>query len=183
MAFTFTVETGTGTVTAANSYVTVAEADDIITTNIHASTSWNNLPLPNRERLLAWASRYIDDHTDWRGVKTVQGAIDATGVRVGESPMDWPRTGVCDRNDILIGPNEIPRQLRVAAAEMARYLVDTDRSVERSQDGLKMVKADVVEVEFLEGYRLPQVPTNMQYLVRGLGSISGGLITFARIAV
>ena len=180
MAFTFVVEDGTGTNAAANSYVSVAEADDLITANIHVNSRWIALSEPDRQRLLVWASRYIDTQTKWRGEKTVTGTINATGVRTGESPLDWPRTGVCDRNNVLIGPNQIPSQLKLATAEMARYLIDSDRSVERDQDGLERVKADVVEIEFLPGYRLPQVPNHMQYLIDGLGAISGGTFRFAK---
>jgi hypothetical protein len=68
----------------------------------------------------------------------------------------------------------IPRQLQIATAEMARYLIDEDRSVERGQDALTRLRADVIELEFAEGYRLPQVPSHMQYLIKGIGSISAG---------
>lgn len=180
MAFTFVVETGAGTDSTANSYVSVAEADDIIDANIHVSSKWFALTEPQRERLLVWATRYINSHTNWKGHKTVVGTIGTGNVRVGESPLDWPRTGVCDRNDIEIGANEIPMQLKVATAEMARYLIDQDRTVERDQDGLERVKADVVEIEFFAGYKLPQVPSNMQYLIHGLGYISGGAFRFAK---
>ncbi len=180
MAFVFTVETGTGTNPAANSYVSVAAADDIITTNIHASVAWDMLTIPQKERLLVWASRYLDDHTSYKGMKTVPGSPQQTNFNgqvipaVAPSPLRWPRTGVCDRDGVLIGANEIPIQLKVATAEMARYLVEQDRTVERDTDGLERVKADVVEIEFLPGYRLPAVPNNMVYLMAGLGTISGG---------
>ena len=171
MAFTFVVEDGTGTNAAANSYVSVEDADDIITTNIHISDSWDALTVSQKERLLVWASRYLDTQTRWKGYKTVD-----------DSPLRWPRQGVCDRDDIEIDANTIPNQLKVATAEMARYLIDVDRSVERDTDGLERVKADVVEIEFLAGYRLPQVPSHIQYLVQGLGYISGGRGTrFARV--
>lgn len=188
MAFVFTVETGTGTVATANSYVSVMEADDIITTNIHVSPSWDMLTVPQKERLLVWASRYLDDHTNWKGCKTVPGVAGYTNFNgqvipaVPASPLRWPRTGVCDRDEVLIGPNVIPNQLKIATAEMARYLIEQDRTVERDTDGLERVKADVVEIEFLPGYRLPQVPTNMQYLVQGLGFISGGPLRFGKVS-
>jgi hypothetical protein len=170
MAFIFTVETGTGADAAANSYVSVVEADDIITTNIHASVAWDALTTDQKERLLVWASRYVDDHTVWKGSKTVE-----------SSPLRWPRTGVCDRDDVLIDATTIPTQLKIAIAEMARYLVAEDRTVERDTDGLERVKADVVEIEFLAGYRLPSIPTNMQYLVAGLGVIFGGTARYGKV--
>ena len=161
MAFSFIVEDGTGLATA-TSYVSVADADDIIAVNIHIDPSWTDLSTDSKEKLLAWATRVLDTHTRWKGTKTVE-----------TSQLRWPRTGVCDRDSTIIGANEIPYQLEVATAEYARYLIVGDRTVERDQDGLIRLKADVVELEFKDGYTLPQIPTNMTYLVDGLGSISG----------
>ncbi len=170
MAFAFVVEDGTG-VTDATSYVSVEEADDIITMNIHASASWAALVDGDKEKLLAWASRYLDERTRWFGTK----AVPASALR-------WPRVGVIDRDGIELSSTMVPRQLKIATAEMARYLIDEDRSVERGQDALTRLKADVIELEFSEGYRLPQVPSHMQYLIKGLGTISSGNgIQFKRI--
>lgn len=179
MAFTFVVETGSGADSTANSYVSVSEADDIITANIHADPSWTALTQDQRERLLVFATKYLDDRTNWQGYKTVTGAVGSDGVTTGASPLRWPRTGVCNRDGVLIGSKEIPIQLKAATAEVARYMVAQDRTVERDQDGLVRVKADVVEIEFLEGYRLPEVPNNVQYLLAGLGYIAGGGVTFS----
>lgn len=170
MAFAFVVEDGTG-LPNATSYVSVEDADDILTMNIHAGPAWDALDVENKERLLAWASRYLDERARWYGARTVE----TSGLR-------WPRTGVVDRDNARIAPNVIPRQLKAATAEMARYLIEEDRSTERGQDALTRLKADVIELEFSEGYRLPKVPEHMQYLIAGLGSIAGGSgIKFARI--
>lgn len=171
MAYVFTVETGTGLVPSANSYLTVEEAGDILTMNIHVSPTWENADTLVKQKLLTWATRYLDERARWYGSKTVE-----------TSPLRWPRAGVVDRDNVLIGSNIIPMQLKTATAEMARYLIDTDRSVERDQDSLKRLKADVVELEFVSGYRLPSVPAALQHLIKGLGSISSGNGTkFARI--
>lgn len=170
MAFAFVVEDGTG-LSDATSYVSVAEADDIITMNIHASASWAELEVGDKERLLSWASRYLDERTRWFGDKVVE-----------TSALRWPRSGIVDRDGIALLANAVPRQLQIATAEMARYLIDDDRTVERGQDALTRLKADVIELEFAEGYRLPQVPSHMQYLIKGLGAISSGNgIKFKRI--
>jgi hypothetical protein len=170
MAFTFVVEDGTGLSTA-TSYVSVEDADDIIAMNIHASQTWGALDTTDKEYLLSWASRYLDERTRWFGYRMSE----TSGLR-------WPRYGVVDRDGILLSDSAIPKQLKVATAEMARYLIEEDRTTERSQDALSRIKADVIELEFVEGYRLPQVPTHMGYLLLGLGSISSGNgIKFKRI--
>jgi len=170
MAFTFVVEDGSGLSTA-TSYVSVEEADDIITMNIHASQSWGALTDVQKEYLLSWASRYLDERTRWFGYRMVE-----------TSALRWPRYGVTDRDGIRLSDSAIPSQLKIATAEMARYLIEEDRTVERSQDALTRLKADVIELEFSEGYRLPQVPSHMAYLIAGLGAIGSGTgIKFKRI--
>lgn len=170
MAFVFTVEDGSG-LPEANSYVSVEEADDILAPNIHLTATWGVLSEEEKAGLLSWASRYLDERTRWFGMR----AVETSGLR-------WPRAGVIDRDGILIGSTEIPRQLKIAVAEMARFLMVDDRTVERDQDGLVRLKADVIELEFKEGYKLPKVPEHMQYLLIGLGAVStGGGIQFKRI--
>jgi hypothetical protein len=170
MAFTFMVEDGTG-VANATSYVSVEDADDILSMNIHASGSWEALTLDKKQKLLSWASRYLDERTRWFGRRAET-----------ESSLRWPRTGITDRDGNPISDTIVPRQLKIAAAEMARYLIDQDRTVERDQDALTRLKADVIELEFEEGYRLPQVPSHMKHLIKGLGVISTGTgVRFARI--
>ena len=169
MAFTFLVEDGTG-LPAANSYVSVAEADDIISTNIHASAAWLALSLESKQALLMSATRYLDDRTRWYGSRT----FEASGLR-------WPRTGIIDRDELVIASNAVPKQLRFATAEMARFNIDADPTVPRDQDALSRLKADVIELEFVEGYRLPKVPEHMRFLLLGLGSIAGGGVTFGRV--
>ncbi|WNL50645.1 head-to-tail adaptor [Ruegeria phage RpAliso] len=162
MPFTFVVEDGTG-LSDATSYVSVDEADSIIAMNIHAAPEWAALDVSQKEALLAWASRYLDERARWFGARAVE-----------TSALRWPRAGIRDRDNRDIASDEIPMQLKIATAEMARYLMSEDRTVERDQDGLARLKADVIELEFLEGYRLPEVPDHMQYLILGLGSISAG---------
>jgi hypothetical protein len=170
MAFSFSVEDGSG-VADATSYVSVQDADDILTVNIHAGPEWTAASNDDKERLLSWASRYLDERARWFGTKAVE-----------TSALRWPRSGVKDQDDIEISDDVIPRQLQIATAEMARYLLSDDRSVERDQDGLERLKADTIELEFADGYRLPAVPSHIGYLIKGLGTIgSGNGTTFARI--
>lgn len=162
IAFTFTVETG-AVVAGSNSFVTVVEADDYLIANIHVFAIWNALTTTNKQYLLAWGSRYLDQRANWEGTKTAD-----------TSSMRWPRTGVHDRDGIPVGINTIPPQLKAATIEMARYLITTDRSDDRGQDGLESLKVDVIELVFNPSYRLPEVPSEIQDLIRGIGYISSG---------
>jgi len=170
MAFAFLVEDGTGLVAAANSYVSVSDADDSTTLNIHASDAWNALSNADKERMLSWGTRILDDYTRWFGTKTVS-----------DSPLRWPRTGVTDCDDITIDANTIPEQLKVATAEMARFYSVQDRTLDRDQDGLESLTADVVELVFRKNYKLPTIPGNMTYLIQCLGTITSGKPRFVNI--
>lgn len=169
MAFTFVVEDGTG-IPAANSYVTVAEADDYLAANIHVAPTWNALTTLEKQSLLVWGSRYLDQRAIWNGTKTVE----SSGLR-------WPRTGVYDIDENLIPANTIPPALKYATIEMARYLITDDRSTERGQDGLKELQVDVIKLVFDASYRLTEVPNELQFILRGLGTIGSGRQQWAKI--
>jgi hypothetical protein len=169
MAVSFVVEDGTG-LDDATSYVSVAEANAYLAANIHKSSTWNALALPTRQALLVWASRYLDQRASWKGTKTVE-----------TSALRWPREGVYDVDDNLIESDVIPPALKQATIEMARYLITDDRSDERGQDGLKELQVDVVKLTFDTSYRLPEVPNEISFILRGLGTISAGRPTSARI--
>lgn len=169
MAFTFVVEDGTG-LPDANSYVTVEEADDYLIQNIHVFPTWDALDDEDKKYLLSWSSTYLDQKARWNGVKTYP-----------NSGLRWPRTGVYDKDGFPIPSDVIPEQLKQATIEMARYLMQTDRSQDRSQDGLKEVQVDVIRLVFNENYRLPEIPNEINFILQGLGSVSGGQMAFAKI--
>lgn len=102
MAFNFTVETGE-IIPGANSYVTVEDADDYLAANIHVGPVWAGLDLEIRQKLLVWASRYLDQRAVWNGriVSLAQ-------------PMRWPRTGVKNADGVGIPHDSIPIQLQQA---------------------------------------------------------------------
>jgi len=169
MAYSFVVEDGTG-LTNANSYVSVQEASDYLISNNYSYPTWDDLDTGDKQKLLSWASRYLDQRARWNGTKTVE-----------DSGLRWPRTDVYDRDGILIEPDEIPEQLKEATNEMARYLMTNDRSQDRSQDGLKEVQVDVIRLVFNENYRLPEVPNEINQILAGLGSVTGGNPQYVKI--
>ena len=169
MAFTFIVETG-AVIPNANSFVDVEYADDYMAANIHAADTWNGLDQSQKEALLVWGSRYLDQRAIWEGYKTDE-----------NSNLRWPRRCVKDRDGILIDEYSIPDQLKQATVEMARYLIESDRSTDRAQDGLKSLKVDVIELVFNEAYRLPEVPSEIGQIIQGLGYIKSGQGGHAKI--
>jgi hypothetical protein len=192
VAFTFIVEDGT-MVPNSNSYISVQEATDYLSANIHVGPTWAALDLLSQQYLLAWASRYLDQRATWNGVPldTWLANPDSTNVVAtwASSPlpgtstpqsMRWPRAQVMDVDGDPIPFNIIPQALKDATAEMARYLIANDRSLERPQDGLTELKVDVITIKFRD-YELPIVPNEISYILRGLGTISSGKTNFSKI--
>lgn len=168
MAFSFVVEDGTG-LPNATSYISVEEADDILVTNIH-NTEWIALTQSQKEYLLSWATRLLDTKADWNGHKTYP-----------TSALRWPRKCVIDRDCVKIASDEIPKQLKEAVAEYARFLISTDRTTEQETDGITEITVDVIQLKFDSDYRLAVVPSIINELVYGIGRIKGGSVTVAKI--
>lgn len=165
---TLVLEDGTGIATA-NSYVTALEVTTILEVNPTSSTAWAALDAQQQDDYAIWASGWLDDYMDWKGYKTVK-----------TSGMRWPRCGVYDRDGCLIDENEIPSQLKQATAETAVWLIGNDAASSGGEssnlpEGIKRVKADVVEVEFFDdGSSDSQsgsdlLPVNIRFLLRALG--------------
>ncbi len=170
MSVTVVVETGSGLDPTANSYISVADADAYISANIIVNPVWAALSPDDQAALVVWSTRYLDQHAFWNGSKTL-----------ATSPLRWPRTGVNDADGNPIGNNTIPLQLVQATAELARFLMIEDRTVERTTDGLIRLKVDVIELGFEATYRLPQIPMALRFLIEGLGFLRGGTGSFGRI--
>lgn len=165
---TLILEDGTG-VLSANAYLSAAEALSILEVNPTALAVFSALTAEQQDDYLIWASGWLDDYMDWEGYKTVE-----------NSGLRWPRFGVCDRDNIAIDKNTIPSQLKQAVAETAVWLVNSDAAGTGGQssnlpEGIKRVKADVVEVEFFEtGSADSQsgsdlLAVNIRFLLRALG--------------
>jgi len=180
MAVTLIVEDGTG-ITTANSYLTALEADDILCVNPTSYALWTALTPTEKDTYLVWASGYIDDYVQWNGYKTVE-----------NSGLRWPRCGVYDRDSILIGENDIPDQLKQAVAEISIFLIGSAAAASGGQssnlpEGIKRVKADVVEIEFFEDGSSDSktgsdlMPVNIGFLITGLGIVVTGRIRVGRV--
>lgn len=159
MAFAFLVEDGSG-LASANSYVSVEDADDYLVTNIHVFPIWDALTTENKQYLLAWASTYLDQRARWNGKK----AVETSGLR-------FPRECLTDRDGNPIASDVVPVALKQATVEMARALIESDRSADRGQDGLERLRVDVIEIYFNADYRLPTVPKNINMILEGLGTV------------
>ena len=177
MAVTFKVEDGSG-FTDSNAYCTVAFADDYLSIKSTSFlTTWNGLTTEQKQNAIMWGSRVLDQRARWQGVRSNL-----------DQAMTWPRTGVYDRDGILIAPDEIPLQIKQATVELAFHLVteDVDPSAPGagSAGGIKRLKAAVLEIEYQDNAVITPnyYPIGLNNLLYPLGSIGGaGGSGFARV--
>lgn len=169
MAFTFTVETGTQVV-GANSYVSVAYADDYFIIDPNFAATWVALSSTQKEYYLAWATRILDQKVVWRGDRYTT-----------TQALRWPRKYVSDVDGNLIDPATIPRQLKEAACEFAKWLHTNDPTAGRDEDNLKRIVVDVVEIEYQDGSAQTAYPSIINQILDPLGRLRVGGMGFARI--
>lgn len=118
MVATFTVEDGTG-VAGANSYLSIADADQYHFDIGTAATSWDDLTDAQKQQALRNATRYLDNQYGrrWKGSRT-----DRVNV------LDWPRAFVIDTDGFTVESNVVPQGLKDACAEAALRDLDTTQN-------------------------------------------------------
>ena len=122
-------------------------------------------------------------------------SADGAHLAVGDGPelLVYLATGqpvwkhFCD--GILIDANTIPAQLKQATAELAVWLINNDAAGTGGEssnlpEGIKRVKADVVEVEFFEDGSADSktgsdlLPVNTRFLLRCFGKPTVGRVRY-----
>lgn len=131
---------------SANSYLTVAAADDFA--NVYLGTlSWSTATTDNKGRALIMATRYLDE-LKWLGDKasTTQALL-------------WPRTDAAC-GDWSFTSSEIPQPIKQATFDLAEYLLGDSTALSGAGAGsselipgipnanLKRARVDVIDVEF-----------------------------------
>lgn len=140
------VETGTGADPAANSYATVADCTAYHEAHLYA-TPWTNATAPNKEIALRMATRVLDQSVAWYGYLAKDG-----------QPLQWPRVRVPNRQRFAYTPgvgtatnfwpaNQIPKPIRDATCELARVLLEGDRTKDAAWKGIEHMNI-AGEIEF-----------------------------------
>ena len=145
----------------ANSYCTRIEADDYHKVHFYNS-AWLAADDWQRESVLIWATRLLDEQVDWHGY-----------VESLTQSLRWPRAGVLDRDGRrYLDSTTIPVFLKQATAELARHLLIGDRTQERSF-GIASVQADTVSVVFDKHDVKPVLPPSVKSIVACYGDVKG----------
>lgn len=149
--------------TNANSYISRAEATAYLTdSRLHASTTWIASDDDDKDRAIIWATALLDAYTDWRGWRTTSTQV-----------LRWPRSGITNSDGILLDVDTIPTLLKNVTAELAYYIIQSDRTKDPALLGLGLKKArvDVISIEVDATRREQIVPRYIAALIAPLGDL------------
>ena len=170
------VEDGTG-LTTATSYVSLDEADAYAYYTPAATLAqWNEYSDVQKNHLLAYATRLLDQRARWNGTKTV-----------AASALRWPRQSAFDRDNLPVDPHSVPVQVKEAVCDIAMWLAFPGRGPFQVSDsqGIKSLTVDVLSVTYKDSHdatAIVALPPGLNHILKGLGSISYGTgSTFAPI--
>lgn len=183
------VETGSGRNPLAQSYASLAFANDWHGAGINAE-AWSFIDPPDQERALVAATRLLDATVDWRGTPVY-----------GDQPLGWPRRNVrgIDRRPFSMAA--VPNAVRFATAALALKLAQdqvaalaaeaagsttsgtTEQAVEQitlGPIGIKLATTTSAAVEAQEAAnRL--VPLEIAAMIKHWGDYAGGNAAMVRI--
>jgi len=147
----------------ANSYATLAEADQYHDERLHNS-AWTGAGDPTKEAALIWGARTLDANFRWKGRKATD-----------TQSMQWPRFGVYDYNDYLIASDEIPVAVKYAQSELAFLLIEGDRTIaaDPTPDAVREVKLGSITLKFDSEKMQAALASSVVVLVQDLGSFVG----------
>lgn len=153
----------------ANSYLSVDDANTILTESQLYSTTWDAATDDDKVRVLLWATRLIDTYFDFDGSITVYPT----------QALAWPRYGVVDREGRVIDQTSIPLRVEQATAEFARFLLARDRTQEPSiwATGLSQIQVGPIDlrVDQRRTETVNFIPDSVVALLSDFGSIAGSL--------
>ncbi len=157
----------------ANTYCSEEDCDAYHEGRLYTDT-WDDADDDNREKALRMATRLLDQWFEWDGI-----------VATAEQALLWPRIGAIGASGHLLPSDEIPVAIREATAELARQLLDADRSADSDVEtqGLKRIMAGSVELEFTGAASAKVIPDAVVGFVGRLGrqrGRSGGAVNLYR---
>jgi hypothetical protein len=169
MSVTLVEEDGTGLPTA-NCFLTVAEANDILSLN--PRSLWDLVQPDVKANLLIWATTLIVERTRWKGKKKYE-----------TSGTPFPRTGMFDFDRVPFRDDVVPQKVKRATALLADYLSTTDPTTVNSSSNLKLLQADVVKLEFDSTQHPSRWPPSIRVALQPIGtfSASGGPKTIKKM--
>lgn len=146
---TSTLNATAGSATA-NSYATLAEANQYHDDRPAVGTTWEDADDTEKTKALLWATKLLDSNFEWYGLPTDNIQI-----------LGWPRTGLTDYNQWnSLSWTTIPREIMWATAELARQLLVEDRAADSDIEtlGITSLRAGSIRLAFKENVTAKVIP-------------------------
>lgn len=153
-----------GTVTISGTtysiYGSLSEAKDYARAAVHFD-AWDATSGDTpKAKALVTATRMLDRVKSWVGSRTDTAT---------PQPLQWPRTGVTDRDGNAVSDSVVPDEIAQATYELANALLDDEAVQSNTSSGsnIKSVKAGPVNVDFFQptAKTASRFPTIVQELI------------------
>lgn len=147
---------------SANSYVSVADADDYFSRHT-SQVAWATIGFETKESVLIMATRILDTRVMWFGYK----ATDDQNLR-------WPRSFLYDQDGKTVDSDTIPSWLTAATCELALYLNDNNGTA-TPDGGVSRVKVGPIDLDLTTSNGL-SIPNHVAQLVSFFGDINPSMV-------
>lgn len=151
--------------TDANSYCSKTEADTYFQAHLY-KTDWENASSSNKNIALVMATRILDEQVDWAGY-----------IADDEQALRWPRDSVFTIDGVELDDDTIPDFLKNATAEMAMYLLASNRTADDETLGFSRIKAEGLEMVIDKTDRQEVIPDAVYQMVKNYGDMMSGAPT------
>jgi len=148
-----------------NAYCTRAEADAYHAERLH-NTAWTGASNADKDAAIIWATRNFETLV-WLGWMTDPA-----------QNLQWPRSGVYKNGgevidpsaaalyyNIVFDPATIPTFLKQATAEAAMWLLASDTTAPKGDEGYRRIKVDTVELEVDKRDRLSWMNDSVRNMI------------------
>jgi hypothetical protein len=152
------VEDGTGLPTA-NALVSVEDADAILETNIHST--WTDLPVETKEKLIAWATRLLIERARWFGTRVSN-----------TSGTPFPRSGLKDADGVFYPDDDVPQPVKVAVATLADHLNASDPTLANAAKNIKRLDVDVISLQFDVDTAPERWPSSLGFILKDIARVN-----------
>lgn len=146
----------TAGVADANTYCTLAVANQFHLDRPAAGTTWSAASDAQKNAALLWATKLLDSLYDWTGYVVTE-----------TQALLWPRSGMVYRSGYGVETDVIPTELQYATAEFARQLLATDRAGDSDIEtqGITSLSVGSVSLTFKDAVRAKVVPDVVRNLL------------------
>jgi hypothetical protein len=153
---------------SANSYISVAEADEILSQRVGVGTVWSDLSPEEKQAALITATRRLEQE-EYEGSKTTYAQA-----------LQFPRYEVYDRDQIVYASDAIPQPLNLACAELALLLIrDPELLDDTGLEQFNSLTVDKLSLSKDDSFHAGQLPANVRRTINHL--LCGNGINFELI--